>query len=411
MLILLFLLQFFFDRRQRSKITQGRFFHLLLDILHGLPRLISISPLLLPQRFPLFRLHLFPDARVRKHDALFIAIEFDDHEWSRLVKHDLLAILLVEVPVGRKTFQTIRQLDDSAFVISADHQPFMDGADSERFLQRIPGIFFQLLVPQLEFPVVLVNSQDHYVDMMPDLRILGGVIETLQPAQVADMDHPADTGGQFHEHAIRSDILDQTVVTAADRKLILDRIPWVFTELLDRKAHLPCILVQRNHFGVVLITQLEEFLRVDRRVRPRDLAYMHQTFYARHDLQECAIVLDIDHAAPDNLAFLDIGRQYIPGMRGKLLQAQTDPLFAVVEIQHDYLQLLIQLQDFARMADPAPADIRDIQQTIKPAKIHKGAKVGDILDRTFQYLSFLELADDLGTLCFDIAFDKGLVRY
>src|SRR5258708_34787006 len=63
------------------------------------------------------------------------------------------------------------------------------------------------------------------------------------------------------------------------------------------------------------------------------------------------------------------------------------------------------------MADTAPADIGDIQQTIQTTQVHKGAEVRDILDSTFQYLSFLQLADDLCTLCFDIAFDKGLVRY
>src|SRR5580658_579322 len=138
---------------------------------------------------------------------------------------------------------------------------------------------------------------------------------------------------------------------------------------------------------------------------------MHQTFYTRHDLQERAIVFDIDHTALDDLAFLDVRRQYIPRMRSKLLQTQADPLFAVVEIQHDHLKLLIQLQYLARMADAAPADIRDIQQAVQTPQVHEGPKVGDILDRSFQHLSFLELTDDLGTLCLDIAFDQGLVRY
>jgi hypothetical protein len=159
----------------------------------------------------------------------------------------------------------------------------------------------------------------------------------------------------------------------------------------------------------MLVAQLEEFLRIDRRIGPGDFADVNQTFYARHDFQESTVVFDIDHPSLDDLAFLDTRGQYIPGMRSQLLQAKADPLLSIVEIQHHHLQLLIQLQHLARMADTSPADIGDIQQTVQTTQVHKGAKIGDILDRTFQHLPFLQLADDLGALRFDIAFDQGLV--
>src|SRR6185312_11076480 len=97
-------------------------------------------------------------------------------------------------------------------------------------------------------------------DMMPDLSVFGRVIEPLQPAQVADMDHSADARSELDEYPIGRDILYKPVVTAAHRELDLDGVPRIFAKLLDRQAHLPRILVERHDLGIVLVAQFEEFL-------------------------------------------------------------------------------------------------------------------------------------------------------
>jgi hypothetical protein len=58
------------------------------------------------------------------------------------------------------------------------------------------------------------------------------------------------------------------------------------------------------------------------------------------------------------------------------------------------------------MIDAAPADIGNIEQSVHTAQVDKGAEVGDVLDGALQDLSFLQLADDVGTLLFDITFDQ-----
>src|SRR6185312_4251198 len=409
-LILLLLLQLLLDRGQSAQIAKRRLFHLLLDILHSLARLVGIGPCFLLGSLLFFMLCLLPQTGMRKYNALFVAIELDHQERSRLIGLHLLAVFLVEMTVGSKTFEAVRQLHDSALLILADHEAFMHGADIERLFQCIPGIFLQLFVTKLQLAVVLVDTQDHDINVMSDLRVLGRVIEPLQPAEIADMDHAADPRRQLHKNSIRRDVLHQPIVPASHREFVLYSIPGVFAQLLDRKAHLTRVLIQRDDLGIVLVAQLEELFRIDRRIGPGDLADVNQAFHSRHDLEECAIIFDIDYTALDDLAFFDSRRQYIPRMRRQLFQTQADTLLAVVEIEHHNLQLLIKLQHLARMADTSPADIGDIQQAVQTAQIHKGAEIGNILDRSFQNLSFLQLADDFGTLCFDIAFDKGLVR-
>ena len=47
----------------------------------------------------------------------------------------------------------------------------------------------------------------------------------------------------------------------------------------------------------------------------------------------------------------------------------------------------------------------------KPPKVEECTEIGDVLDRSFQYLAFSSFAHDFGTLCFDITFDERFMRY
>ena len=53
----------------------------------------------------------------------------------------------------------------------------------------------------------------------------------------------------------------------------------------------------------------------------------------------------------------------------ELLQTQRDPLLVLVKVKDDNIELLIDLQNFGRMTDPAPGNVRDIQQTIDTTQI------------------------------------------
>src|SRR5207237_1337658 len=129
--------------------------------------------------------------------------------------------------------------------------------------------------------------QDHHIYFLAYLYEFARVVVALYPAQVADVDHTAYTCFQLYEYAIRSDVFHNTAVAAVNRELLLDRIPRISSKLLDREAHLALILIQCYYYCLVLFAQLEEFLSIDRLRRPCDLRYVHETFYARHDFEEC----------------------------------------------------------------------------------------------------------------------------
>src|SRR5690242_14512031 len=114
-----------------------------------------------------------------------------------------------------ESLQSIRKLNNGAFVIFADNSCIVNRTYSERILQGIPGIFFQLLMSKLKFAVVFIYSKNNDIDASTNFRVFRRVIETLQPAQVTDMDHTTDSRSEFNEHTIWSDVFHQTAMTAS----------------------------------------------------------------------------------------------------------------------------------------------------------------------------------------------------
>ena len=62
------------------------------------------------------------------------------------------------------------------------------------------------------------------------------------------------------------------------------------------------------------------------------------------------------------------------------------------------------------MVDPAPAEVSDVDESVHTAEVDEYTVRGDVLDNTFEDLTFLELADDLSFLSFEFSLDKSLVR-
>ena len=52
-----------------------------------------------------------------------------------------------------------------------------------------------------------------------------------------------------------------------------------------------------------------------------------------------------------------------------------------------------------------------MNQTVNTAQVNEYAIRGDVLDDTFEYLSFFEVRDDFNLLCFKFVFNKSLMGY
>ena len=81
--------------------------------------------------------------------------------------------------------------------------------------------------------------------------------------------------------------------------------------------------------------------------------------------------------APIGILLLDV----VPRIGELLLEAEADAFFLAIDVEHDDVDFLADLEDFGRMADAAPAHIGDMEQAVEAVEVDERAEIGDVLDR------------------------------
>ena len=231
----------------------------------------------------------------------------------------------------------------------------------------------------------------------------------LVPREVADVDESLNTVLRLCEHTEVGDVAYDSLVNGTYRVLVADALPRIRGELLQTEGHLPVLTVDGENLCLYLVTYLEELLSAVESWRPRHLRHMDKTLDTRLDLYESAVVGDEDNLTLDNVAFLDVGVEVVPRMRGKLLVAKGDSLLLRIELLDDNLDLLVKGNDLLRVVDPAPRQVCDVDETVNTAEVNEDSVVGDVLDGTLEDLSLLKLADKLSPTLLLLGFEKSLV--
>ena len=108
---------------------------------------------------------------------------------------------------------------------------------------------------------------------------------------------------------------------------------------------------------------------------------MHQAFDAGLEFDKRAVGDQVDDLALDRRADGEFVFDLLPRVGHLLLEAEADTLLLAVDVQHDHVDLLADLDQLRRMADAAPAHVRDVQQSVEAVEVDERAEVGDVLDR------------------------------
>src|SRR5690606_14238114 len=182
----------------------------------------------------------------------------------------VVAVLLLQVSGSAETFDAIRQLEDGALVVPADDRTLVYRANSKDRLERIPRVFFQVLVAQCQPAVGSVKLEYHNLHFIANLNELGRMLDLLRPAQVRYVHKAVDAFFEFNEQTEVGQITDNTLVACTHGVLgedILAR-PRIFGELLDAQRHLPLLAIQRQDDSLNFVTHFHEVLRVTQVLRP-----------------------------------------------------------------------------------------------------------------------------------------------
>ena len=85
---------------------------------------------------------------------------------------------------------------------------------------------------------------------------------------------------------------------------------------------------------------------------------MHQALDAGFEFDERAVRHEVDHLALDLGADGVLGLDVVPRVGHLLLQAEADPFLLAVDVQHDHVDVLADLEHFARDGRCGPSSCR-----------------------------------------------------
>ncbi len=115
-------------------------------------------------------------------------------------------------------------------------------------------------------------------------------------------------------------------------------------------------------------------------------------------LHEGAIIGNVGDAAGKTGADRELRLDALPRIGLKLLHAERNAVGLVVDLDDLDLDLLADVEHLGGMIDPPPRNVRDMQETVDPAEVHKGAVVGDVLDHAVDDLPLFEVLHEFLTL-------------
>ena len=137
---------------------------------------------------------------------------------------------------------------------------------------------------------------------------------------------------------------------------------------------------------------------------------MDQALDARLELDERAVVGQADdlaaHARADRVALDDVR----PRVVHQLLVAERDALGRRVVLQHDDVDLVVDLEELRRVRDAAPRHVGDVEQAVDAAEVDERAVVGDVLDHAAQDLALGERVERVLLLLGVLFFEEDLAR-
>ena len=134
---------------------------------------------------------------------------------------------------------------------------------------------------------------------------------------------------------------------------------------------------------------------------------MDETFDAGFDFNEGTVVGDVRDLAEEAGALRVAAGDADPRVFAELLEAEGDAVLVLVELENLGFEFLTNLNDFARVADATPGEVRDVEETVDATEVDEGAVVGDVLDDALDDGAFLERFEELGAFFAHVGFNDG----
>src|SRR5690606_3285351 len=83
--------------------------------------------------------------------------------------------------------------------------------------------------------------------------------------------------------------------------------------------------------------------------------------------------------------------------------------FFFVEVENDYFDFLVELDNFRRMGNAAPRQVGNMYKAVHATEIDKGTEIGNRLDLAFEHQTFFEFFQNFLALLVELLFEQDFV--
>ncbi|KPW29715.1 hypothetical protein ALO95_05579 [Pseudomonas syringae pv. antirrhini] len=287
-------------------------------------------------------------------------------------------------------FDVVGQGDDGAFGVNFFNDTANDSAlviDSDVLGERIA---FQLLDTQRDALALRINRQDHGVELVALLEATYGFFAHFVPGDVGQVNQAVDAAVQTNEDTEIGDRLDGAGDFIALVELAREIFPRVGFALFDAEGDTTTLFVDVQNHNFHFVANLNDFRRVDVLVGPVHFGNVYQAFHAFFQLCEAAVVGQVGNTRGNAGAFRVASLDSNPWVFTQLLQTQGNTIALAIVLQNLHIDLVANVDDFRWMLDTLPGHVGDVQQAIDATQIDECAVIGEVLDDTFDLLTFLQ---------------------
>ena len=174
--------------------------------------------------------------------------------------------------------------------------------------------------------------------------------------------------------------------------------PRIFFELAQAEGNLLLFLVDVEDNRLDFVADLENLGGLGDALGPGEFGDVDEPFDALFKLDERAVGRQIANLAAHVRANGILALDVFPRVGGGLFEAEGDALALGVDFDYHHGDFFAHLEHFARVRDPAPAHVGDVQEAVEAVEIDERAVVGDVLHNAPAYVAGLDFGEQVAAL-------------
>ena len=180
-------------------------------------------------------------------------------------------------------------------------------ADSEVFLEGVPGIVAALLEAEADATLLLIDIKHHHLHLLRGRDDLARMDVFLGPTHLGHVDEPLDTGFQLDEGAVVGNVCDPAGEPGADRILGTNTLPRIGFQLFHAEGNALGFRVEADDLNVDLLADGKRLAGVVDPL-PGNIGDVQQAVDAAQ-IDEGAVIGDVFHHTLQHLALGQVGDQ------------------------------------------------------------------------------------------------------